>query len=232
MIGAFIAIGILIVFATVVGLVLLFFLHHNKQLFSFKLLFGAYFYLVAMISLLAVVFGGTLVTKAVLSSGFGRDFSYYNYAMVHPEPPVLEDSGGKSNPDTLQQKEVQARAVVQEQDRIEAEYQNDLFNGISALIVGLLFLIVHVFGWSRLDPASGRKESLLYKGYVLLQLVVYSLITLVALPMAISGTLRHFLVRATDTVTSAPGESVAVALWVTPVWLFWVWLTMRTLRKS
>lgn len=198
---------------------------HKEQALGWQEILAIYFYLVSIVSLLAVVSGGASMTKAFLSSAFGRDFSYQSSMMSSPEPA----GAGALNLDPKllqQQKDAQNAAAKQEKERIEQAYQDDLFTGASTLIVGLLFLGVHMFGWWKLQERAERSESFWYRGYILLQLILYGLVTLVALPLAISQTLRFF-VMANGANMPQPGEVVGVALWAAPVWIVFIWLALR-----
>jgi hypothetical protein len=186
-----------------------------------------------MLGLLATLFGAASVTKAALSDVFGRDFSYHVYDQTMVAPAVLEDGAKPTDPDIEARKRAsQQQMVEQEKQRVESAYKNDLFVGISALLVGLLFWVVHTFGWMKLEPTAERKQSVLFRGYVLLQLVMYSLVTLIVLPIAISQWLRHALSVDSEGIQAVPGEPVSIALWTLPVWLFFVWLTLRHVRGS
>ena len=229
MFGLFIALGITLVVLTVVGLAALAVWRRDSMGINLGTFIAAYFYLVSMVSLVAIVSGGAMVTKAIASDWFGRDFSYYDYRSESAPEPFVKDAA-LTEEQRQQQIEQEKRFREQQEQQLEERYQDDIFNGVSALVVGTIFLAVHIFGWRRMESAKDRQSSLLYKGYVLLQLAMYSLIALVALPLAISGTLR-FVMSSTNS-NAMPGESFGIALWATPVWLVWVWVTMRVWKKS
>lgn len=226
--GLFIGVCVLSTVAAIIGLLVWFILHKDKQVFTFRLFLTAYFYIVSALSLLAIVFGGASVTKALLSDAFGRSFSYYSYedTVSMPEPGVTEDKSQAVISESEQQKIKQ-----QQQATIEAEYKDDIFTGVSLMVVGLLFMLVHTFGWMKLEPAKDRRQSVLYKGYIMMQLAIYSVGTLISLPVAISQSLRYWL-DGSQNGSLQPGEMLAVAIWVTPVWLVFIAWTMRVLHKE
>lgn len=215
------------------GLVILFFVGRDKSHFDFKQLFVSYFYLISMIGLLTTLFGAASITKATLSDLYGRDFSYPVYDRPMVSPPSMEETVKPADGDTeIQKMEAQRQMENEERQRVESQYKDDLFTGTSALLVGLLFWAVHTFGWMRLESPNIRKHSVLFRGFVLLQLVAYSLITLTVLPMAISQWLRHALLANQAAPQATPGDPVSIAIWVLPVWLIFVWLTLKHVRGS
>ena len=226
MIGSLVAVSILIAFIAVAGAVVIFFVRKDQK-FTTASIFSLYFYVVAIISLLVAFFGATTITKAVASDIFGRDFSYYNYAKSQPHLYDIE----LRTPDAEETKEGLQEAIQRESERIEGTYQDDLFTGSSALVVGLIFLAVHMYGWRKLEPATVRTESIFYKGYIMLQLAVFSIITLISLPVGISQGLRYAFGQ-NQNVTDAPGEPLSFALWSTPIWLVFIYLTIKAMRHD
>ena len=157
MFGIFAGIAVFLSAVVVIGLVVMFLSQREQNGFTFKTLFTSYFYLMSIISLLAAFFGLSSVTKALASDAFGRDFSYYNYAEIMIQEPISKDA---TDPDVDEEK-LRAENIKREQERVESMYQEDLFNGLSMLVVGLLFLGVHVYGWQKLATATERSKSIL-----------------------------------------------------------------------
>ncbi len=220
----FIILAILIVFASITGLIIAYLIQRGQHAFNFKTVFLAYFYVVSIISLLAIVMGGATVGKAILSDIFGRDFSYQtsNFAVAEPMP----DPAQSTEEAGLITKNAQVIAD-QNKQHTETLYQDDLLNGVSMLAVGLIFLVTHVLGWRTLDSAPKRQSSFLFRAYIFAQLGLYSLTTLIALPAALSELLRFWLQSSEATSTPpAPGQMVALAILVLPLWLFFVWRTI------
>lgn len=228
MFGIFAGIAVFLSAVVVIGLVVMFLSQREQNGFTFKTLFTSYFYLMSIISLLAAFFGLSSVTKALASDAFGRDFSYYNYAEIMIQEPISKDA---TDPDVDEEK-LRAENIKREQERVESLYQEDLFNGLSMLVVGLLFLGVHVYGWQKLATATERSKSILHKGYIILQLATFSIITLIALPLGVGQVMRYALGQSNAEQSIVPGEPLSIAIWSTPIWLFFVWLTIRTLRHQ
>lgn len=231
MFGVFAGVAVFLTAVVVIGLVVLFLVQREKKSFGFKMLFTAYFYLMSIISLLAIFFGISGITKAVASDVFGRDFSYYNYTDTIRSEPISKESLAPGV-DEVDEEKIQAENAKREKERIESLYQEDLYNGLSMLVVGVLFLGVHVFGWRKLESDAERSESVLHKGYIILQLVAFSIITLITLPLGVSQALRFALGQSKPEYNIVPGEPLSIAIWATPIWLFFVWLTIRTLRRQ
>ncbi len=227
MFGIFVAGAFLLTMAVAIGLVVLFFFQREKGGFSFQTLFATYFYLVAVISLIAVFLGASYITKAVASDVFGRDFSYFSYI-----PETLSDPIAADGSQDLNWKKQQAESMTRQNEQIESQYAQDLFNGISMLVVGLLFLSVHVVGWRKLEPATVRQQSILYRAYIMVQLAIFGIVTLITLPMALGNSLRYWLQAPIADTNLTPGEPLSIALWSTPIWLFFIWLTIRTLQRQ
>lgn len=225
MVPAFIILSLLIVAASVAGLIVAYLTQRSKHTFSFHTVFLAYFYIVSIISLLAVIIGTATAGTAVLSDIFGRQFSYQNPSGVYQSEPLSSDQEATEEASLR----VKNAEIVASQDKqyIENLYRDDLLNGVSMLAVGLIFLVTHVVGWRMLDK-SDRKQSFLFRSYVFAQLAIYSLATLIALPAALSELLRYWL-HGSSSVAAAPlpGQMVALAVLVLPLWLFFVWRTIR-----
>ena len=228
MFGIFAGIAVFLSAVVVIGLVVMFLSQREQNGFTFKTLFTSYFYLMSIISLLAAFFGLSSVTKALASDAFGRDFSYYNYAEIMIQEPISKDA---TDPDVDEEK-LRAENIKREQERVESMYQEDLFNGLSMLVVGLLFLGVHVYGWQKLATATERSKSILHKGYIILQLATFSIITLIALPLGVGQVMRYALGQSNAEQSIVPGEPLSIAIWSTPIWLFFVWLTIRILHHQ
>lgn len=228
MFGIFAGVAVFLTAVVVIGLVVMFLTQREQNKFSFRTIFTSYFYLMSIISLLAAFFGLSSVTKALASDMFGRDFSYHNYSETIMQEPISKEI---TDPEVDEEK-MRAENAKREKERVESMYQEDLYNGVSMLVVGLLFLGVHVYGWRKLETEPDRAKAILHKGYIILQLAVFSIITLIALPLGISQTMRYALGQSNSEQIIVPGEPLSIALWSTPIWLYFIWLTIQTLRRQ
>lgn len=227
MIGAFVAIAILLALIAVAGIGVSYFWQRDRAVMSFRSLFSVYFYLVAAISLLALFFGLAGVSKAVMSDIWGRGFSYYDYTVKEMPLEAIESNKELTEEEKEEDKTQHQAYIEAERERIESQYRNDLYGGISMTVVGALFLLVHIWGWRRFDDKRPRSQSFMYRGYVIIQLVIFSLATLVSLPLGLGNLMQYLAEASTSGSNFTPGEPLSFALWATPVWLFFVWLTFK-----
>lgn len=235
MLSAFLILLPFVVVVAVIGIAILYFTQRDKKGFSFNTVFLSYFYTVAIISLMAIVVGTTTIGSALLSDAFGRDFTYESYTEYYDTEPAISDDGTVD--ESTKAADLKAESVrqsqQQERDRIEAKYQDDIFAGVSALIVGILFFMVHFIGWKTLEK-KGDHPDVLFKAYIFAQLAIFSIATLISLPLAISQLLR-FLIQPVGQATqsvAAPGLAVTFVLSVLPLWLFFAYRTIKLARQG
>ena len=187
-----------------------------------RLLFRVYLYLISLISMIILVSGAASLGEAGLAVVLGKDFSYTPKHIVDFPRPVRSEAVLEAPPEP----EDEERGL----DRV---FKEGLLNGISLTIVGALSLGLHTWGRRRLETKEERR-GMLYRGYLILLLVIFGMIALFTLPSAIFGTLGYYILDTTDGFSRGahPGGSLATAIISLPVWAYYLNLTVRLLRRQ
>jgi hypothetical protein len=164
-----------------------------------RFLLRVYLYLALIASLMVTVGGLAELVRAALAVALGEGFSYYP---SYPTPAPAPDT-----------------PLVPEEGLRRALWEGVL-RGITSCGIGSLVLGAHLWVRRRLEvPGEGR--DVLGRAYLVFLLLIFSVLVLVTLPFALYHTLRFFLLDARDV---RPGEPLARALTVLPLW---VWLLYR-----
>jgi hypothetical protein len=194
---------------------------------SLRTILAGYFTLMTVAAVVMLALGMTTLVKAGLSQAFGRDFSYYVPTRASFPAPVQPAAPGAEQPPDVEQQ------LQSGQRRIEQQYRSDLVQGGTLALVGAILWPLHAWGRRRVaDPASPVTRFLARAQQIVL-LVLFSLVGLFSLPTALYELLRRFLIPADDSgIASPPGEAVATALVFVPLWVFFLWSTLRRVNAE
>ena len=110
---------------------------------------------------------------------------------------------------------------------------NDLTLGVTLLFTGGAICLLHVFGKKALERKEGKSTPLLRRVYLFFMLSVFSIGGLVSLPLAIYQT-AHYYVRQIEDYSywNDPSGSIAVAVVVVPLWIYYLMRVMRDTRAA
>ena len=107
-----------------------------------------------------------------------------------------------------------------------------LIEGVSFTIIGALIWLAHVLGRRTVDRPEDE-ESPLNRMYVILITVIFGVITIVNLPQAVFESLRFAVLDPVDQFGRQyqPGGKLAVSVAALPIWLFYLWGAIRSVRR-
>ncbi len=227
---------VLLGFVAAVGGVVYLVLHlrsGERFSFSMRLLFRLYLYVISLISLVILVVGAATLVQAGLGAALGKEFSYfpiYAGGVAFPEQIPLEPDG-RATEEAVDEAARQAEEQEQQRERgLDRALQEGILNGISLTLVGAAVWGLHACGRRRLETEDER-QGVLSRGYLILLLVIFGVITLVTLPSAIFQTSRYFILEPLDGFSrDRPGGTLAAAIASLPVWAYYLRATLNLLR--
>ena len=197
--------------------------------FPLRLLLRIYLYLITLISIIVLVTGASGLVEAGLGAALGKEFSY---SPVYIKAPIRvpEPSEGA-------RQELTQETEGEERERLERgldrAMKEGILKGVSFTLVGVMILGLHSWGRRRLETEDDRR-GMLHRGYLVLLLVIFGVITLVTLPSAIFDTLRFYILEQADEFGRSvrPGEPLAVAIVSLPVWSYYLNVMLRLVRRQ
>ncbi len=181
---------------------------------------------VAMLAaLILAAIGASQVVNAGLSRAAGGEFSYGR--QFERRAPLFEDRAGGVSDEGLTRAETQAEA--REAERLDGAFRSGLISGISLAVVGLVIYAIHLM--VRVLAGEGETHRTLRRWYLGSLLVVFGLVSLVALPTGIIASL-NFALGASRDFFEVPGETLALAIVFTPIWFALIALFTREVRRA
>jgi len=193
------------------------YLFKNKGKIDFDLntVYAAYLYLMIFISILTLGIGSVFAIKSTFTNFWGIEFSYRQNPVS--SEPIYIDGEVKE---------------VEEEYAYEADIEKrDLIRGITMVAISIPFLLLHCYAAKDLAKKKGTVSSI-YKIYVTASLILFSIVSIISLPVGVYETLQFFLLEQPESVWDkiVPGEAVATAFTFVPVWVYY-FLSFRKLQK-
>jgi hypothetical protein len=111
-----------------------------------------------------------------------------------------------------------------------APIDDNLTLGFTLLCTGAVICALHVWGRRAVEKREEKATTMLRRIYLFSMLAIFSLTGLGAVPVAIHDVVRYYFTGHRQ--GSAPAESLAVALVVTPLWAYYLWRVLREMRGS
>ena len=201
---------------------------------SFRTILLAYLYLMSIASLLVFAAGLSVTFKALSSDVFGREFSYWGPPAVRFMPvPTEKRPGGPSGPTDMNPQPLPEEERERNRRQVERQYQEDLILGGTMLVAGGLIWALHLYGRRRWEVSEEASADFFHKSYLTILLVIFSIVGIIALPMAAYELLRFFLVQP-DAFSSRqpPGVTVGMALVFVPGWVVILWRVIGRTRAE
>lgn len=115
-----------------------------------------------------------------------------------------------------------------EAGRLEDAFRAGLVGGIAMALAGGVIYAIHFAASLALGPVAHRRE--LRLAYLGVLLAVVGVVSILAIPFGISGTIEY-AVQTTRQTFHGPGEDLAMAIVFTPVWLGLIALLLREVRR-
>lgn len=198
----------------------------KKQLVSTEVAFTPHFilkiyvYFMILASIVVFVAGASFLLNGLFAKQVGDAFSYRpEYVNV----PVELDATG--NP-----KYVEPTYAIPPQ-----AMQRDLIRGLTMVSFGLVILIIHILVAHSVESAEERKRSPLYRIYIVLGLSIFTIGSLISIPVGIYKTLSFYLISQPENLDPyqrlVPGESLSSAIAYLPFWVYFIWALYK-LQKT
>lgn len=194
---------------------------------SSKLLLQLYLYVLSFLTLVLAVIGGTNAIKAGISYSFDVPFSYTLNKVASPTTPIYYDSYEPSPYEKEISSQCYSGDPVEFKGKMycfdENQRKMDLINGITLLVSMALLFSMHRFALSRIP-----EESLIpwaRKLYTFGSLILFSIVSIAALPTAIYQLTNFILFEPTTNSYStpvAPATAIALTILAIPLWMFFL----------
>ena len=205
-----------------------------------RLVLRVYLHVVIIVGLVIFSVGGL---GNLLNAGFGVAFDKeFSYSPVFSEQFHNEDSElsrAMSNESDLEKRA--DLGTEREKQRNEATergldraLKEGLILGVSLTIIGCIIWGSHIFGRRRLQSPEEMQDQL-SRLYHIVILVIFSVITIIALTQAVPDTLRYFILEPIDEFdrdSNTPGEPLTTAIVALPIWMQYLMETIRGMRKN
>ncbi len=181
---------------------------------------------VAMVAALIVAaVGGSQLVNAGLSRAAGGEFSYGR--QHRPVAPLLEAPAAGAADEGLAW--AMDRADALEVERLDGAFRSGLISGISLAVVGLVIFAIHLL--VRVLAGMGDTNRTQRRWLLGSLLLVFGLVSLVALPTGIVATLNYAFDASRDSY-EGPGGTLALAIAFTPIWFALIALFTREVRRA
>lgn len=203
-----------------------------KEVFGFQMLLKLYTYIILFISLILMVVGTGMMINSALSHLFGYAFSYqvnYYYDAV----PVK----GETPYDYQMPSDTSQEIMIidgQKYTYNKTTQQRQALNGVVLLITSTIIFAIHAFILKELRKNEDEYESL-DKSYIVLNLLLYSIASIVSLPMSIYGAVDYYFNSGydfNDYSRNIPGPAIAIALVCIPIWILFIKKTLNIYLKE
>ena len=212
-----------------------------------RLLLRLYLGVVIIAGLLLLAQGLAGLLQVGLASALGNDFSYrpVNVGLerkpiaVDPlelkDRPQLTDAERQRLSEILEQKN--ERTLEQQREErilgLDRARKEGLIQGISFTLIGGIIWGAHLFSRRKLETA-GDRNSPINRGYLIIMVVVFGLITIINLPQAVFEGFRYYILEPLDEFrrTSPPGGRVALSLVTLPIWIIYLMGAIKAARGS
>lgn len=212
-----------------------------------RFLLRLYLYVVIIAGLLLLAQGLAGLLQVGLASALGNDFSYRPVQIglerrpiaVDPlelkDRPQLTDAERQRLSEILEQKEQKSLEQRREQrvlglDRARKE---GLIQGISFTLIGAIIWGAHLFARRKLETPEGR-NSPINRGYLIIMVVIFGLITIINLPQAVFEGFSFYLLDPIDEFRrgSPPGGKLALSIVTLPIWIIYLVGAIKAARRS
>ncbi len=189
---------------------------------SLRFLFTAYLYLASIVGLLVLVNGLALLLNFSFSVPLGKEFSY-KAEPVYYSTPVGEPA-----------KPVTQLTVEERTKLLDIASKEGILSGFINLFFGALIWGVHVVLRKLLLAKEEVRGSLLNKAYLIILLLIFGSGSVVNLPSGTFDTLRYYVVERIQDLTyvNPPGPKLSSAIVFIPIWFYYLFATIREVRRS
>jgi|GEM_PF-1878685 len=110
------------------------------------------------------------------------------------------------------------------------EIVDEVTLGFTLLITGVIILLLHVFGRRKVERPEEKSPTTLRRVYSFFMLAVYSLTSLIILPLAINETILYYVEDSGH--RDDPSWQLAVALVAVPIWIYYLVQVLKETRAA
>ena len=212
-----------------------------------RFLLRLYLGVVIIAGLLLLAQGLAGLLQVGLASALGNDFSYRPVNLGRPpqprtiDPLELKDRAQLTEAERQRLSEIldqrERESVEQRREErirgLERARKESLIQGISFTLIGGIIWGAHLFSRRKLETAEDR-NSPINRGYLIIMVVVFGLITIINLPQAVFEGFRFYILEPLDEFrrTSPPGGRVALSLVTLPIWIIYLVWAIKAVRGS
>ena len=197
---------------------------------SYRAILRTYFYVVILVSIGLAGGGISTLFKVGFAEMFGPEFSYGSIYEEHrwEQENAYQRQLDARNPDYPKSAaDFEPRTLEEE---IEFTQKSTIINGVTITLIGVLLLIVHIFGRRRVE--TGEEKSDAHRRlYLVIGLVIFAIVTVVTLATGLPEALRYAILDVNPGEES-PGGALSVAIVALPVWLYYLVVTLKTIRNN
>lgn len=191
-----------------------------------------YLYIISFITLAIAAIGTVVFINAAASYKLGIPFSYQleePYAEVKDEIVYTPDTESNAEPSCYQGElmEIEGEEVCFD----TTKQKKGLVNGATLTISMLILFAIHRITLLFLEKKN--TISWLKKAYNFISLIIYSVLSIISIPLSIYLLVNYFYFKPEDIVRlEAPGSVVALAIVSIPLWITFLVLTLKLREKK
>jgi hypothetical protein len=193
--------------------------------FSVSSVLRIYLYAMSSITLFAAISGSILSAAALFSFAGGYQFSY----QVREAQPFGVDNGTPASCFDGELIDIDGSDYCVDVD----QRRSDIITGITLFVSMIILFAVHRGAALYLD--HHQPAQLLGRIYLFISLSLYSVLGVITIPASIYNTVNYLLLPAENLGSydsPIPGPSLAAALIIVPLWLIYVFMTVRASRDN
>ena len=118
------------------------------------------------------------------------------------------------------------------EERLVYKVKESMIFGVSLLLIGIILGLVHLVARRSIETETERVD-ILRRVYLFAGLLVFAVASIISLTVAIPETLSYMFIgaRPGDEYLS-PGEPLSIAIISLPVWILYLYLTLRNIKSS
>ena len=190
-----------------------------------------YLYIISFVTLAIATIGAVIFLNAAASYRFGIPFSY-QVELPYAEEKYLEDEDTSDTP--AEPTCYQSKLMTIEGEEVcfdITKQKKGLVNGATLTISMLILFAIHRITLLFLEKKN--TISWLKKTYNFISLIIYSVLSIICIPLSIYLLVNYFYFKPEDIVRlEAPGSVVALAIVSIPLWITFLVLTLKLREKK
>lgn len=219
----------------------------NGLVLPMRFLLRLYLYVVIIAGLLLLAQGISGLLQVGLASALGNDFSYRPVGISGPrnarttDPLEFKDSAQLTAEERQKLSEISNKRQQDELEQrreerilgLERARKEGLIQGISFTLIGGVIWGAHLFARRRLETAEDR-SSPINRGYLIIMVVIFGLVTIINLPQAVFEGSRYYLLEPLNEFSrnSPPGGKLALSIITLPIWIVYLVGAIKTARGA